>query len=40
MSFMKPTFVHVMVNGQIVEEGGKELIVKLEKDGYDSYLKV
>ena len=40
LSFMKPSFVHVMVNGQIVEEGGKELIEKLEKQGYDSYLKV
>jgi Fe-S cluster assembly ATP-binding protein len=40
LSFMKPTFVHVMVGGQIVEEGGKELIEKLEKQGYDSYLKV
>lgn len=40
LSYLKPDFVHVMVNGKIVDEGGKELIVKLEKDGYDSYLKV
>jgi Fe-S cluster assembly ATP-binding protein len=40
LSYMKPTFVHVMVGGLIVEEGGKELIEKLEKQGYDSYLKV
>ncbi len=40
LSFIKPSFVHVMVNGKIVDEGGKELIEKLEKQGYDSYLKV
>lgn len=39
LSFMKPQFVHVMVDGKIVAEGGNELIEKLEKDGYDSYIK-
>ena len=39
LSFIKPQFVHVMVDGQIVAEGGNELIEKLEKEGYDSYLK-
>ena len=39
LSYMKPDFVHVMVDGKIVDEGGKELIEKLEKEGYDSYLK-
>jgi len=31
--------VHVMVDGKIVDEGGRELIEKLEKEGYDSYIK-
>ena len=28
-------FVHVMVNGRIVESGTKELALKLEAEGYD-----
>lgn len=39
LSYIKPDFVHVVVNGKIVDEGGKELIDKLEKEGYDSYIK-
>lgn len=39
LSFIKPQFVHVMVDGKIVAEGGNELIEKLEKEGYDSYMK-
>lgn len=39
LSYIKPQVVHVMANGKIVDEGGQELIEKLEKDGYDSYLK-
>jgi Fe-S cluster assembly ATP-binding protein len=39
LSYIKPKYVHVMVDGKIVEEGGQELIEKLEKGGYDSYIK-
>lgn len=39
LSFIKPQFVHVMVDGKIVAEGGHDLIEKLEKEGYDSYIK-
>ncbi|MDE1810960.1 MAG: Fe-S cluster assembly ATPase SufC [Candidatus Micrarchaeota archaeon] len=39
LSFIKPDFVHVMVNGKVVAEGKGELIEKLEKEGYDSYVK-
>jgi Fe-S cluster assembly ATP-binding protein len=39
LSFIKPQFVHVMVDGKIVADGGNELIEKLEKDGYDAYIK-
>ena len=32
LSFVKPQFVHVMVDGKIVADGGHELIEKLEKE--------
>lgn len=38
LSFIKPQVVHVMVDGKIVAEGGNELIEKLEKDGYNTYI--
>lgn len=37
LRFIKPKFVHVMVNGRIVESGGEELAEKLEKKGYKAY---
>ncbi len=37
LNYMNPQFVHVMANGKIVAEGGKELIEKLEKEGYESF---
>ncbi|HUC38646.1 MAG TPA: Fe-S cluster assembly ATPase SufC [Candidatus Acidoferrum sp.] len=39
LDYMDPQFVHVMANGRIVAEGGKELIAKLEKEGYESFTK-
>jgi len=39
LNFIKPDFVHVMVNGRIVEEGGPELAHKLEAEGYERYGK-
>ncbi len=39
LSYMDPQFIHVMVDGKIVADGGKELVHKLEKDGYDSFVK-
>lgn len=38
LSYIKPQFVHVMVDGKIVANGGQELIERLEKEGYDSYI--
>ncbi|MGI0141780.1 MAG: Fe-S cluster assembly ATPase SufC [Candidatus Micrarchaeales archaeon] len=38
LSYMKPQFVHVMVDGKIVAEGKEELVQKLEKEGYDSFV--
>lgn len=39
LNYMAPEFVHVMANGRIVADGGKELIEKLEKEGYESFTK-
>ena len=35
LNFVKPNFVHVMMNGKIVKSGGPELALDLEKQGYD-----
>lgn len=35
LNYITPDFVHVMVDGQIVQSGGKELALKLEERGYD-----
>ena len=37
LNYIVPDHVHVMVNGQIVEEGGPELAEALEKEGYARY---
>ena len=37
LNFIQPDFVHVMVDGRIVEEGGRELAHKLEAEGYERY---
>ena len=34
LNYVEPDFVHVFVDGRIVEEGGKELAEKLEASGY------
>lgn len=35
LNYIKPGFVHVMLNGRIVVEGGPELALQLEDRGYD-----
>ena len=37
LDYIKPHFVHVMINGRIVESGGPELALELEKKGYDAF---
>jgi len=37
LNHITPDFVHVFVNGRIVEEGGPELAHKLEAKGYKAY---
>ncbi len=35
LNYIKPDFVHVMLNGRIVESGGPDLALHLEEKGYD-----
>jgi Fe-S cluster assembly ATP-binding protein len=35
LNYIKPDFVHVMLNGRIVESGGPDLALRLEEKGYD-----
>ena len=35
LGYVKPDFVHIMLNGKIVQEGGPELADTLEEKGYD-----
>lgn len=34
LNYIEPDFVHVMLDGRIVESGGPELALKLEEEGY------
>ncbi|MCA9981921.1 MAG: hypothetical protein KDD89_13845, partial [Anaerolineales bacterium] len=35
LDYIKPDYVHVMLDGRIVESGGPELALELEEKGYD-----
>ena len=35
LDYVEPNFVHILVDGKIVRNGGKELALELEKKGYD-----
>ncbi len=35
LNYIKPTYVHIMLDGRIVETGGAELAEHLEEQGYD-----
>jgi Fe-S cluster assembly ATP-binding protein len=37
LNYVEPDFVHVFVDGRIVEEGGPELAHKLEAEGYEGF---
>ena len=39
LRYIEPDFVHVFVDGRIVEEGGRELADRLEAEGYERYAK-
>jgi len=36
LEYIKPDFVHVLINGRIVKSGGSELALELESKGYES----
>ncbi|MDB2485406.1 Fe-S cluster assembly ATPase SufC [Candidatus Pelagibacter bacterium] len=36
LDYVKPDFVHVLINGQIVKSGGSELAIELESKGYET----
>lgn len=38
LQYIKPDFVHVMVQGKIVESGGAKLADTVEREGYGKYL--
>ncbi|MCJ7702195.1 MAG: Fe-S cluster assembly ATPase SufC, partial [Anaerolineales bacterium] len=35
LNYITPDFVHIMLDGRIVESGGPELALQLEEQGYD-----
>jgi Fe-S cluster assembly ATP-binding protein len=37
LNYIEPDYVHVFVDGRIVEEGGPELAHKLEAEGYEAF---
>ena len=37
LDYIKPDFVHVLKNGQIIKSGGPELALDLEKKGYEEF---
>jgi len=39
LNYVKPDFVHILYNGQIIESGGPELALRLEQEGYDNLIK-
>ena len=37
LDYIKPDFVHVLMNGKIVKSGGPDLAIELEKKGYENF---
>ncbi len=35
LDYVKPQFVHILMDGRIVMRGGPELVARLEREGYD-----
>jgi Fe-S cluster assembly ATP-binding protein len=40
LNYLKPTHVHIMIDGKIVKTGNLELIDYLEKEGYESFINL
>jgi Fe-S cluster assembly ATP-binding protein len=39
LNHLTPDFVHILVDGQIVESGGADLALQVEESGYDQFIK-
>ena len=39
LNYIHPDFVHVLVKGRVVRSGGKELVERLEREGYTTILQ-
>ena len=37
LDYIKPDFVHVLMDGKIIRSGGPELAIELEKKGYENF---
>jgi len=37
LDYIKPDFVHVLMDGKIIKSGGPELAIELEKKGYENF---
>ena len=37
LDYIKPDFVHVLMNGKIIKSGGPELALEVEKKGYENF---
>ncbi len=35
LNYIQPQFIHILFGGRIVEDGGPELVARLEQEGYD-----
>ncbi len=39
LSYMKPQFAHILVDGKLVSSGGMEMVDEIEKSGYGRFVK-
>jgi Fe-S cluster assembly ATP-binding protein len=38
LSYLKPNFIHIMIDGKIIKTGNLELVSKLEEKGYEFFI--
>ena len=38
LDHLEPDYVHILIDGKIVESGGFELVEKLDSQGYEAWL--
>ena len=38
LSYLKPNFIHIMIDGKIIKKGKLELVSKLEEKGYEFFM--